>query len=81
MDLHAAPHDLHGTDVGETPAAKGVDREFQLVRVRDIGAYPAAVPEMGDEVVEGVLDIRHVGGDDVRIIEIDIDTARIAYLI
>ena len=36
---------------------------------------------MGDEVVEGVLDIRHVGGDDVRIIEIDIDTARIAYLI
>ena len=81
VDLHPAAYDLHGTDVGEAPLAEPVDGLLELVGVGDVDADPASVAEVGEEVVVGVLDVGHVGGEHIGIVELDGHLAGIADLI
>ena len=69
VDLHPPAHDLERADIGEAPVPERPDGELELVDVRDVGAYPPAVPQMGDQVVEGVLRVRHVGDEGVGVVD------------
>lgn len=80
-DLHPPAEDLHRADVAESLPPQRVHRPLKLVRVRNVSAYPATVPEVGVQVIQSLLDVGNVGGYDVGTVELYIRTPRIPDLV